>query len=113
MIYVCRVCNKQMKKFDAIIYKCEADDHRTTIVITYKTHTPSVETVKIWNPNAETQHYMFEFYFEDNCTQITRVLKGSLSETQIPFYKEEGIMEIDFSDMNAVYEKLETMDTFS
>ena len=108
----CRVCDQQLIRFDDIIYKCANVNHRYTIIVDMYSGSLDFESIKIYNNYASWFHLIF-----NHLKNYTQIAKGNFSthahEEEVPFYQQDGIMCVDFKDMDKLLEKIERLETFS
>jgi len=127
---ICKICKKKLVQFDDVISRCIAPDHKTAVVMQFLDEdlfasSPIVVSAPapLFSDRIEFEHikinlkepvqYAFEFNYKDDFTQVVRITPEQGSELQIPFYFQKGILEVDFSDIKALIEKIETLEVFS
>jgi len=116
---ICPVCKNQLIPFDDLIYQCKSKDtHRYTLI---KNHESKIDFEHIRIPYKEGIFFALEISHKENYSQIVKIYSyynidgkqtGS-NELQIPFYRQDGIMEFNFGNMDETIERLEQLETFS
>lgn len=119
MSHICRVCKNKLIQFDDIVWRCRRNEtHRSSIIVSVENNALDFEHILIYHePDI---HYGFEFNYLKNFSQISKVQvhrNGDempvLSETSTPIYNQTGILEVDFSNLSELIDKMEKMETFS
>jgi hypothetical protein len=119
MTHTCRVCGKDLMQFDDIVWRCRRNEtHRASIIISKEFKTLDFEHILIYHePDV---HYGFEFNYLQNNSQISKVQvfrngdeMPTLYEISTPLYNQSGILEVDFTDLKVLIDKMEKMETFS
>lgn len=108
----CRVCGKELSKFDDIIWRCEGDNHKHTAIINVHNDIVEFESIRVYKDS--TTYFNFIYNYLVNYSQIARGKRHSnFHEDEVPIYHERGMLEFDFSSMEKLMEKLDTLEIFS
>lgn len=119
MSYICRVCKRELIRFDDIVWRCARNEtHRASIIVCLENGSIDFEHILIYQ-EPET-HYGFEFNYLQNHSQISKIQihhnseeMPAMYETSNPIYNQSGILEIDFDNLPALIDRVEKMETFS
>jgi len=121
----CPVCKNKLTQFDDLIYQCKSEDtHRYTLVMDYESSLHNIVKIEFEHiriPYKEGIFFALEISHKDNYSQIVKIYayynaegkQTGTNELQIPFYRQDGIIELNFNNIPETIEKLEQLETFS